>query len=84
MNFPDSLFPGNDNEPLRTFVQNLLDTVKEQSALIEKQSARIDKLVEENEQFRAEIRHLKKHKGKPKIKSNVPDPDDQKGADYPQ
>ncbi len=45
---------------------------------IEKQQAQIEQLLEENEQLRAEIRHLKKHKGKPKIMPNVPgDKDEQ-------
>ena len=82
MHLPDSLFTS-DNEPLRSFVKNLLDTVEKQSVQIERQSVQIERqrvqieqLVEENEQLRAEIRHLKKHKGKPKIRPNVPDKDD--------
>ncbi|MDP0562887.1 MAG: hypothetical protein QS721_11410 [Candidatus Endonucleobacter sp. (ex Gigantidas childressi)] len=44
---------------------------------IEKQSIQIEKLTEENEKLRAELRHLKKQKGKPKIRPNVPDQTDQ-------
>ena len=40
---------------------------------IQKQQAQIEQLLEENEQLRAEIRHLKKQKGKPKIRPNVTD-----------
>ena len=90
MHLPDSLFSGNDNESLRSFVQSLLDTVKEQSAVIEKQAqqiedqkVRIDRLVEENEQLRTEIRHLKKHKGKPKIRPNVSDAEDRE-SEHPE
>ena len=49
----------------------------EGSAQIEKQAEQIGRLVRENEQLRAEIRHLKKHKGKPKIRANVATQDDQ-------
>lgn len=48
---------------------------------IEKQQAQIEHLLEENEQLRTEIRHLKKHKSKPKIRPNVPDDkNDQEGT----
>ncbi|WP_161787410.1 FtsB family cell division protein [Endozoicomonas numazuensis] len=47
---------------------------------IEKQQAQIEQLLEENEQLRAEIRHLKKHKGKPKIRPNVPDDKDEQDS----
>lgn len=70
---PESFFSNKENEQFRSFVQNLLDTVEKQSVQIEKQQAQIEQLLEENEQLRAEIRHLKKHKGKPKIRPNVPD-----------
>ncbi len=73
MHLPDSFFSNKDNEQFRSFVQNLLDTVEKQSVQIEKQQAQIEQLLEENELLRAEIRHLKKHKGKPKIRPNVPD-----------
>ncbi|MGI9273861.1 MAG: hypothetical protein ACR2PT_03245 [Endozoicomonas sp.] len=63
MHLPDSIFTS-DSEPLRSFVKNLLDTV-------ERQRVQIEQLVEENEQLRAEIRHLKKHKGKPKLRAVV-------------
>ena len=76
MHLPDSLFSSTDNEQLRSFVKNLLDTVEKQSVQIERQRVQIEQLVEENEQLRAEIRHLKKHKGKPKIRPNVSDKDD--------
>ncbi|MGI9276914.1 MAG: hypothetical protein ACR2PT_18965 [Endozoicomonas sp.] len=69
MHLLDSLFASTDSEQLRSFVKNLLDTV-------ERQRVQIEQLVEENEQLRAEIRHLKKHKGKPRIRPNVPDKDD--------
>ena len=69
MHLPDSLFGNTENEPLRSFVKNLLETV-------EKQSVQIEQLVEENELLRTEIRHLKKLKGKPKIRPNVTDHDD--------
>ena len=36
----------------------------------------IEQLLEENEQLRTEIRHLKKLKGKPKIRPNVTDQED--------
>ena len=80
MHLPDSLFRSTDNEPLRSFVKNLLDTVEKQSVQIERQRIQIEQLVEENEQLRAEIRHLKKHKGKPKIRPNVPGDDDQEAS----
>ena len=73
MHLPDSLFGATDNEPLRSFVKNLLDTIEKQSVQIQEQRVQIEQLVEENEQLRAEIRHLKKHKGKPKIRPNVSD-----------
>ncbi|MCW7552638.1 transposase [Endozoicomonas gorgoniicola] len=76
MHLPDSLFSSTDNEQLRSFVKNLLDTVEKQSVQIERQRVQIEQLVEENEQLRAEIRHLKKHKGKPKIRPNVSDKGD--------
>ncbi|MGI9276324.1 MAG: hypothetical protein ACR2PT_15965, partial [Endozoicomonas sp.] len=79
MHLLDSLFASTDSEQLRSFVKNLLDTVEKQSVQIERQRFQIEQLVEENEQLRAEIRHLKKHKGKPKIRPNVPDKDDQEG-----
>ena len=69
MHLPDSLLTSTDSEQLRSFVKNLLDTV-------ERQRVQIEQLVEENEQLRAEIRHLKKHKGKPKIRPNVADKGD--------
>ena len=77
MHLPGSLFGTTDNEPLRSFVKNLLDTIEKQSVQIERQRVQIEQLVEENEQLRAEIRHLKKHKGKPKIRPNVSDDDGQ-------
>ena len=76
MHLPDSLSSSTDNEQLRSFVKNLLDTVEKQSVQIERQRVQIEQLVEENEQLRAEIRHLKKHKGKPKIRPNVADKGD--------
>ena len=80
MLIPDSFSSNKDDDQFRSFVQNLLDTVERQSVQIEKQQAQIEQLLEENEQLRAEIRHLKKHKGKPKIKPNVPgDKGDQEG-----
>ncbi|MGI9274476.1 MAG: cell division protein ZapB, partial [Endozoicomonas sp.] len=69
MHLPDSIFASTDSEQLRSFVKNLLDTV-------ERQRVQIEQLVEENEQLRAEIRHLKKHKSKPKLRANVPDKGD--------
>ena len=65
MHLPDSLFTS-DNEPLRSFVKNLLDTVEKQSVQIERQRVQIEQLVEENEQLRAEIRHLKKTRASPR------------------
>ena len=76
MHLPDSLFTSTYSEQLRSFVKNLLDTVEKQSVQIERQRVQIDQLIEENEQLRAEIRHLKKHKGKPKIRPNVADKGD--------
>lgn len=76
MHLPDSLFGNTENEPLRSFVKNLLETVERQSVQIEKQRVQIEQLVEENEQLRTEIRHLKKLKGKPRIRPNVTDQDD--------
>ena len=84
MHLPEHLFSGKDGEQFRSFVQNILDTVEKQSVQIEKQneqlkkqSMQIEKLTEDNEKLRAEIRHLKKQKGKPKIRPNVPDQTDQ-------
>ncbi len=84
MHLPVHLLSGKDGEQLRSFVQNILDTVERQSVQIEKQneqlkkqSMQIEKLSEDNEKLRAELRHLKKQKGKPKIRPNVPDQTDQ-------
>ena len=49
MHLPDTLFGTTDNEPLRSFVKNLLDTVEKQSVQIERQRVQIEQLVEENE-----------------------------------
>ena len=70
MPFSDAIIDTIDNEQLRSFVQTLLDTT-------ERQSVQIEKLTQENEQLHAEIRHLKKQKGKPKIRPNTPDKNDQ-------
>ena len=61
---------------LRSFVKTLLDTIERQSTQIERQSIQIEKLTQENEQLHAEIRHLNKQKGKPKIRPNTPDQND--------
>ena len=64
MPFSDAIIDTIDNEQLRSFVKTLLDTIEGQSVQIEKQSAQIERLTKENEQLHAEIRHLKKLKGK--------------------
>ena len=84
MHMPDSFFSNKGDEQFRSFVQNLLDTVERQSVQIEKQQAQIEQLLEENEQLRAEIRHLKKQKGKPKIRPNVPDDKGDQEAEAPE
>ena len=76
MPFSDSIIDTIDNEPLRSFVKTLLETIERQSTQIERQSIQIEKLTQENEQLHAEIRHLKKQKGKPKIRPNTPDQND--------
>ncbi|MES9879214.1 MAG: transposase [Candidatus Sedimenticola sp. 1PA] len=66
MQLPQSLHTEPVSDELRSFIQTLLDKFEQQRLRIEKQQKEIEALQDE-------LRHLKKLKGKPRIRPNTPD-----------